>query len=143
MNPSQTCLASVLFRVYLCGLACVTWFTSLYEPRSMNALLAGFGEGLIVTWAMLACGLIGIADVLINETRLARFFPFESARTYRHLGYAGLAFCYVSQLFIAVLKLASLGLAAYCLWNALLAVAFSLFDAHQRSKETPCLQPCN
>jgi hypothetical protein len=144
MNPSQTCIASVIFRVYLCGLACVTWFTSAFEPRSLGALVMRFDEGELVLWAMLFCGVIGLLDVLINETPLARLIPFHSARNLRHLGYAGLAFCYVAQLFIAVLKLASVGLAAFCLWNALFAVAFSLFDAHQRSKEpTQCLQTCN
>jgi protein-S-isoprenylcysteine O-methyltransferase Ste14 len=143
MNPNQVCIASVLFRIYLCGLAVVTWFTAMHESRSMGALVAQTSEGYLLMWAMLACGVVGLLDVIVNETSLGRMLPFESARTYRHFGYAGLAFCYVAQLFIAVLKLASVGLATYCLWNALFSVAFALFDAHQRSKETPCLQPCN
>ncbi|MCB4349776.1 hypothetical protein LA345_38940 (plasmid) [Burkholderia vietnamiensis] len=108
----------------------------------MSALLMRTDGGALILWMMLACGLVGIADVLINDTGLFRF-RIEAARTHRHFGFSGLAFCYVCQIFIAALSVKSPWMAAYSLWNALLVVAFSLIDAHQRSKDATCLQACN
>jgi peptidoglycan/LPS O-acetylase OafA/YrhL len=141
-NRPQVCLASAVFRLYVCGLAVMTWFVAFFEERSLLALLKRTDEGAVILWMMLACGLVGIADVLINDTRL---FPFriESARTHRHFGFSGLAFCYVCQVFIAVLTIKSPWMAACSMWNAFLVVAFSLIDAHQRSKDSTCLQACS
>ncbi|KVN83488.1 hypothetical protein [Burkholderia ubonensis] len=138
----QVCVASALFRVYVCGLAVMTWFISRHEPRSLYSLIAASDEGRWLLWAMLACGIVGLVDVLINDTAVVPL-RLEWIRTHRHFGFASLAFCYVAELFIAVLKLASPGLALFCLWNALLVVTFSLIDAHQRSKDATCLQACN
>lgn len=72
----------------------------------MSALLMRTDGGALILWMMLACGLVGIADVLINDTGLFRF-RIEAARTHRHFGFSGLAFCYVCQIFIAALSVKS------------------------------------
>lgn len=143
MNPRpQVCVGSALFRVYVCGIAIMTWYIGLREPRSLYALIALTDEGYVLLWATLVCATVGLFDVFINDTT-ALPVRIEWLRTHRHFGFSSLAFCYVAELFIAVLKLASPGLAVFCLWNALLVVTFSLIDAHQRSKEATCLQACN
>lgn len=138
----QVCVASALFRVYVCGLAIVAWFTSHHDPSSMYALLVSSDEGRWLMRAMLVCGALGLIDVLLNDTA-ALPVRFTWIQTHRHFGFSSLAFCYVAELLIAVVKLASLGLAVFCVWNALLVVIFSLIDAHQRNKDATCPQACN
>lgn len=138
----QVCVASALFRLYVCGVAILTWYIGMNEPRSLYAQIAISDEGYTLLWLMLICGIAGALDVLINDTPLVPV-QFAWFRAHRHFGFAFLAFCYVAVLFIAVLKLASLGLAIACLWHALLVVTFSLIDAHQRSKDATCLKACN
>lgn len=136
------CVASALFRTYVCGLAVMTWFIAFNEGRSLTALIARSGEGVCVLWLMLACGLLGILDVILNDLALC-WLRFEYARTHRHFGFSALAFCFAWQAFIAALNIKSAWMAAFSLWNALSVVAFSLIDAHQRSKDSVCLQACN
>jgi len=144
MNSRQGCIASSVFRLYICGMAVLMWFMGIHEPRSMNALVATFPEGEMVLWMMFVCGVVGILDIVFNDAANALKRPplFESARTNRHFGFAGLAFCHTCLVFIAVLKVASVGLALHSLWNAVFVVGFSLLDAYQRSldvkKEAVC-----
>ncbi len=138
----QFCLASAVFRIYACGLGVMTWAVAFNEDRSLAFLIARSGEGAFVANMMLVCGLIGLVDVVLNDLLL---FPFrlECTRTHRHFGFSALAFCYVCEAFLAALTVRSFWMAAFNLWNALSVVAFSLIDAHQRSKESTCLRACN
>ncbi|HEY0662785.1 MAG TPA: hypothetical protein VGD21_15860 [Lysobacter sp.] len=141
LNP-QVCLASSVFRVYVCGLAVVMWFLGFTEPRSMFALVARIEEGATILWLMLLFGSVGLFDVLANDV-LRGAMRCHSTRQNRHFGFSALAFCYTVLVLIAYLQVKSPGLAAYALWNAILVIAFALIDAHQRSKDLTCLQMCN
>lgn len=140
--PNRFCVASAVFRLFVCGLAVLTWFLGMTEPRSMISQVAQFPDGQVVLWLMLVCGLIGLFDVWANDMKRGPI-RMESTRTYRHFGFSALAFCYAALVLVAHLKLQSIGLSAYYLWNALLVVTFALIDAHQRSKELSCRQVCN
>jgi len=142
-NTDKGNIASSILRLFVCGNAVLTWFIAIFEMRSMSALMARTSEGYMLAWALLACGIVGILDVIINDFGLLKMLRFESARTYRHFGFAGLAFCYVSQLFLAVLQLNSPSVAIYCVFNAGMIVTFSLIDANQRSKDAACVKAFN
>lgn len=145
MNSRQGCIAGSVFRLYACGLAMLMWYLGFFEGRSLNSLVAATEEGSMILWAMLICGVIGVLDVFLNDyTAAFRKRPlFESARTYRHFGLSGLAFCHTCFVFIAVLKIGSPPLAIFSFWNAAFIVAFSLIDAQQRSKDAVCRQAFN
>ncbi|WP_244118706.1 hypothetical protein [Burkholderia gladioli] len=105
----------------------------------MTSLLAHTDGGSAVLDLMLACGIVGLIDVLLND--FARgCFKVDIARRHRHFGLAALAFCYVCHVFVAVLSIKSWWMAAFNLWNALAIVAFSFIDAQQRSKVSTCPQ---
>ncbi|MFM0608687.1 hypothetical protein PQR05_29575 [Paraburkholderia sediminicola] len=137
MNTPQGCIASSVFRLYVCGMAVLLWYFGFHEERSMNWLVAATDQGFYVLWLMLFFGVIGLLDIVLNDYAgvLRRRPLFSLARTHRHFGFAGLAFCHTCLVFIAVLQVASTGLALFSLWNAVFVVGFSLLDAHQRAQD--------
>jgi hypothetical protein len=135
-------LSGSLFRLFVSSQAVLVCYLALFEERSMYALLARSTDGFVLTGLMGLCGLVGIAEIAINDL-FSLSFRWDSGRRYRHFGFAAIAFCYAAQTFVAAYHLGSLGLAIFFLWNALWVVAFSLFDANQRSKEAACLHTAN
>ncbi|MDF0506595.1 hypothetical protein POK33_38235 [Burkholderia cenocepacia] len=140
--PVQACFASLVFRLYVCGLAVITGLMAFFEAGSMPAAIARSDSGSLLPWMMLTCGIVGLGDVLFNDLG-ALGVRIQRMRTHRHFGFSAIAFCHVYQCLIALIALRSMWVAFFSLWNALLVVAFSLLDAHQRSKETKCPQRCN
>jgi hypothetical protein len=131
MTSRQGCIATSVLRFYICGLAVFAWFMAFHESRSMNFLAATFPEGAAVYWMMFVCGMIGIADVIVND--LSNKTRWLTLQHNRHFGFLALAFSYAYLSFIAVLKVASPPLAFYSLWNTVFIIGFALLDAHQRS----------
>lgn len=140
LTPKQSCVAGSVFRLYVSGLAVLTWFIGFFEDRSLGYLVGKTQEGNTVLWIMLVGGVVGLLDVLLNDYTTAFNKPslFEAAKKYRHFGFTVLAFCHACLLLIAVFRIGSVGLALFSLWNAIFIVAFSLVDAHQRYKDAVC-----
>jgi hypothetical protein len=131
MTSRQSCIATSVLRFYICGLAVFAWFMAFHESRSMNFLAATFPEGAAVYWILFVCGMVGIADVIVNDLSIKP--RWLTVRHNRHFGFLALAFAYAYLAFVAVLKVGSTPLAFYSLWNAVFIIGFSLLDAHQRS----------
>jgi hypothetical protein len=132
---ARQCFANSALRFYISGLAVFMWFFAFHEERSMNFLVAAFPEGATIFWMLLVCGIVGMADVIVNDV-LPRP-QWLVVRHNRHYGLLAIAFCHTGLLFIAVHKVASPLLAVYSLWNAVFIIGFSLLDAHQRSADIP------
>ena len=123
----------------------ITWYLGFFESRSLNFLIAASREGSFVLWAILVCGVLTVVDICLNDYRTAfqKRPLFKWARTYRHFCLTAMAFCFAALVLIAAQKIDSLGLALWCLWNALAVTAFSLVDAYQRNKDATCSLICN
>jgi hypothetical protein len=134
--------AGSVFRLYMGGLALVSWYNAINEPRSMISLAAGTEAGVMLAWCLAIVGVAMVADALINDFLPSRFH-WRLALQQRHILMAALAFCYVAQLYTAFSTLRSTGLLLYYLWNAISIMFIGLVDAHQRSKDATCVITCS
>lgn len=143
MNRNISCLASSVFRFFLCGFALITAQIGLTDSRSLLYLVASKNDGYLLTWMMVAMAIVGIFDVLMNDIH-TDFIKWDFVQNWRHFGFSALAFCYVAQIFVAQKSVSSPGLTAYYIWNALAIMLIVFIDANQRSKNSiQCSHVCN
>lgn len=133
--------AGSIFRLYMGGLAIVTWFMAMTEPRSMSSLAAASGAGEILAWLLMVIGSAAVVDALVNDF-LPQRFHWRVAVRQRHFILAAMAFCYTAQLYVAFSSMRSTGLLLYYLWNAVSITFIQFVDAHQRSKDATCVITC-
>jgi hypothetical protein len=137
------CWASSVLRMFMCGLALISGYIALAEPRSLAFLAAArSSDGYNLTLALSAFAIVGLLDVVINDL-LPDQVQWATSRNLRHFGYCSMAFCYIAQLFVAHAAVRSPGLTAYYLWNAGTIMFVVFWDANLRSKDATCKLACN
>jgi hypothetical protein len=134
--------AGSLFRAYMGGNAIVNGYMAISEPRSLMYLVGATEEGGVLILLLSIVGLAALLDAVINDF-LPKRFHWRIAVRQRHFILAAMAFCYVAQLYVALLYLRSTGLLIHYLWNVFAIMAVAFFDAHQRSKDATCVILCN
>ncbi len=134
--------AGAIFRLYMGGNACVTWFMALNEPRSIMSTITGTGAGELLVWLLLFVGLATVADAVINDL-LPERYHWRVALRQRNFLLTGMAFCYMAQLYVGFYSLHSTALLVYYLWNTVMLMFVAFVDAHQRSRDATCVIICN
>ncbi len=118
--------------------AMVSFYMSIWEPRSLMFLVGSTFEGEVLIGALAIVGLAAVLDAVINDFLPDRFH-WRLAVKQRHFIYTAMAFCYMAQLYVAYLYLRSSGLLVHYLCNVLAIMAVAYFDAHQRCKDSSCV----
>lgn len=88
-------------RLYLCLSTIVVNTITLAATTSLNAQLTARAgtSAVIVTWLLLLCAFIALADVVINDV-LPDSWNFRFASEHRHLGYVAVASLNLSFVFV-------------------------------------------
>lgn len=134
--------AGSVFRLYMGGNALVSWYNATNEPRSLSSLAASSPAGLMMIWLLAVIGIAAVVDAIVNDF-LPQRFHWHLAVRQRHFILAGMAFCYVAQLYTEFFTLRSTGLLLSYGWNASIIMFIAFVDAHQRSKDATCVISCN
>lgn len=125
------------FRIYVGGLAIIALYMSIEVPDSLSYSVAATSDGATLIWAQAALGGCAILDALINDLLPAQW-RWRLALDQRHYIMVGMAFCFLAQIFSAVLLDRLTGLEPYYAWNALMIMIAAFPDAHQRLKDAKC-----
>ncbi len=129
--------AGSIFRFYIGGNAIVSWYVALTDPRALLHLVASTPEGQVLVWAVMLIGAWALVDALINDVLPVRYH-WPLALRQRHFILAGMAFCYMAQLYIAYYTSRPASLLVYYTWNAVAIMVVAFIDATQRAKDHEC-----
>ena len=129
--------AGSAFRLYVGGNAIVSWYVAMTDPRALMHLAASSADGAVLVWAVMLIGAWALLDAFINDVLPARFH-WRLALAQRHFVLAGMAFCYMAQLYIAYYTSRPASLLVYYIWNAAAIMVVAFIDAHQRAKDQAC-----
>ncbi len=129
--------AGSAFRFYVGGNAIVSWYVATTDPRALMHLVAETPEGSVLVWAVMLIGVWALVDALINDVLPPRFH-WPIALRQRHFILAGMAFCYMAQLYVAYYTSRPVSLLLYYTWNAIAIMAVAFVDANQRAKDQAC-----
>jgi uncharacterized membrane protein (DUF4010 family) len=135
MNIFQRIPCGAVLRSYLMLNALSLVLLSFLEPRSLTGYIASrsgaLGETLMVVMAII--GLIGIADIIINDflpARITWHWPLDC----RHCIYMSMAMCYAIQMFHAVHVVGSWSAFPYYFLHASFLVVAAFIDVVVRFK---------
>lgn len=129
--------AGSAFRFYVGGNAIVSWYVAMTDPRALLHLVAATPEGSALVWSVMLIGAWALVDALINDVLPSRF-SWPLAQRQRHFILAGMAFCYMAQLYIAFYTSRPAALLLYYTWNAGAIMVVAFVDATQRAKDQEC-----
>jgi len=129
--------AGSAFRLYVGGNAIVSWYVAMTDPRALMHLVASTSDGAVLVWAVMLIGAWALVDAIINDVLPAKY-SWRLAFAQRHFVLAGMAFCYMAQLYIAYYSSRPASLLVYYTWNAVAIMVVAFIDAHQRAKDQAC-----
>lgn len=129
--------AGSAFRLFVGGNAIVSWYTAMTDPRALMHLVAATTEGRALIWVLMLIGAWAMVDAVINDV-LPERFHWRVALRQRHFILAGMAFCYMAQLYIAFATSWPASLLIYYTWNAGAIMIVAFIDALQRAKDHAC-----
>jgi hypothetical protein len=136
-RKSLSAHAGSVFRFYIGGNAIVSWYVAITDPRALMHLVAATPEGAVLIWAVMLIGAWALVDALINDVLPCRYrWPLALAQ--RHFILAGMAFCYMAQLYVAFYTSRPASLLVYYTWNAVAIMFVAFLDATQRAKDQAC-----
>lgn len=131
-----------MFRIYMGGLAIVSWYMSIWVSDSLAYSVASTCDGMVMTWAQAALGAAAIIDAIVNDLMPPQWH-WRPALRQRHFIMVGMAFGFLTQIFSAVWQGRPSGLEAYYCLNALMIMIAAFPDAYQRLKDAKCQTPNN
>lgn len=131
-----------LCRLYAGGDAMVSWYNANSDPSAKLASIAHTQDGGVLLNLMAIFGLLVVLDVIINDwspdfIRIGHkhfHLYWKRAFEYRHVLFAGIAFCYAAQPFVAEMKGYGVSLLVFFYWNSFQNLAIAFLDAKQRSR---------
>lgn len=126
-----------VFRIYMGGNACVSWYIAMTDSRSLISTVAATWDGAALIWMLMLLGVCAICDAVINDL-LPERWHWRVALRQRHFILVGMAFCFLTQIYISFAQGRSTGLTFYYLWNACMIMLAAFLDAHQRLKDAKC-----
>lgn len=126
-----------VFRIYMGGNACVSWYIAMTDPRSLLSSVAATWDGAALIWMLAALGACAVVDAVVNDL-LPERWHWRVALRQRHFILVGMAFCFLTQIYISFAQGRSTGLVLYYLWNASMIMLAAFLDAHQRLKDAKC-----
>lgn len=136
MNQVHHCPNGVLFRLSMCALAIVLWITSEVEPRTVIAQFSNATNGgAMLTVLLGVLGMVGAADILVNDVLDDRF-TWRLAKRNRHFILIALAFCYTASMFVSLSTLKSPGLTIFYGWAVFSLISLAFVDAYQRKRKS-------
>lgn len=131
-----------LCRLYAGGDAMVSWYNAMSDPGAKLATIAHTSDGGVLLHIMALLGLLVVLDVIINDWSPdfiqighKQFQVYwKRAFEYRHLLFAGMAFCYAAQPFVAEMRGYGVSLLVFFYWNSFQNLAIAFFDAKLRAR---------
>lgn len=129
--------AGSVFRIYMGGNAIVSWYIAMTDPRALLHLVASTWDGATLIWMLMLLGGCAVIDAIVNDL-LPERFHWRVALRQRHFILVGMAFCFLTQIYISFAQGRSTGLVFYYLWNASMIMLAAFLDAHQRLKDAKC-----
>jgi hypothetical protein len=136
-RKALTAHAGSVFRFYIGGNAIASWYVAMTEPSALMHQVATMPEGAVLIWAVMLIGAWALVDALINDVLPCRYH-WPLALRQRHFILAGMAFCYMAQLYIAFFTARPASLLVYYTWNAVAIMFVAFLDATQRAKDHAC-----
>ncbi|MDQ2821770.1 MAG: hypothetical protein M3Y65_15485 [Pseudomonadota bacterium] len=133
----QTQRDGSMFRIYIGGLAIIALYMSIEVQDSLSYSVASTADGAMLIWMQAVLGGCAIFDAIVNDLLPARWH-WRLALRQRHYIMVGMAFCFLTQIFSALLQSRLTGLEAYYIWNASMIMLAAFPDAYQRMKEAKC-----
>lgn len=127
-----------VFRVYMGGNAIVSWYIAMTDNRSLLHSVSEAWDGAALMWILMVLGACAVVDAVVNDL-LPQRYHWRVALRQRHFILVGMAFCFLTQIYIAFAQSRSTGLVLYYLWNASMIMLAAFLDAHQRLKDAKCL----
>jgi hypothetical protein len=140
-----------LCRLALGGNAIVSWYSAIHDTNSQLFQIARTADGGALMWIMAIIGAVLVIDVILNDwtpesirvgSHRFRLYWHRAFR-YRHFLFAGLAFCYAAQPYVAEMRGGGVSLLIFFYWNSFLNLVVALLDAKQRSRATGWARACS
>lgn len=126
-----------IFRIYMGGAACISWYTAIADPSSLMHSVAATVDGASAIWALMILGACAVVDAVVNDI-LPERWHWRVALRQRHYILVLMAFCYLAQIYTAFQTGRHISLAYSYLWNASMIMLAAFIDAHQRLKDAKC-----